>query len=136
MSILIKGLKMPTSCLKGGCPVDGFFCQLWEDKYWSRVESPEKMRHKNCPLIELPDHGDLVDRDDFIGRLQSWALLIARGHGDDDEWVKCIGDVSDHLYDAPVVIPAERSEASLCDNCDERSDVGCSWCKRIERREE
>lgn len=88
MSILIKGMKMPTSCLKGGCPVDGFFCQLWEDKYWSRVENPEKMRHRDCPLVELPDHGDLIDRDALIAT-DSW------------EWIR-------HL--APVVIPAERSE--------------------------
>ena len=62
MSVLIKGMKMPTSCLNGGCPLDGFACQLWEDKYWSRVESPEKMRHKNCPLIELPDAESEIDK--------------------------------------------------------------------------
>lgn len=61
-------------------------------------------------IVVISDHGDLVDRDKFIGGLQSWALLIAMAHGDDDEWIKCIGDVCDHLYDAPVVIPAERSE--------------------------
>ena len=100
MNLLIKGLKMPTSCLKGGCPVDGFFCQLWEDKYWSSVESPEKMRHRDCPLIELPDHGDLIDRDALLehgcyvplplGNLPVIYMSYVKG--------------------APVVIPAERSE--------------------------
>ena len=91
MSILINGMKMPKEC--GKCFVgDREICS------------------NGCPLIELPDHGDLIDMDEFIGRLQSWALLIAMGHGDDDEWVKCIGEVCDHLYNASVVIPAERSE--------------------------
>lgn len=95
MSILIKGMKMPTSCLKGGCPLDGFACQLWEDKYWSRVESPEKMRHKNCPLIELPDHGDLIDRD-------AMRITVGRTNG------KML--FAELLKKVPAVIPAERSE--------------------------
>lgn len=97
MSILIKGMKTPTSCLKGGCPLDGFACQLWEDKYWSRVESPEKMRHKNCPIIELPDHGDLIDRDEFEVK-----HINGRWY---DAYVSHKAVLS-----APVVIPAERSE--------------------------
>ena len=99
MSILIKGMKMPKNC--GECILD-----VWGA---CNTEPKNKLTH-SCPLVELPDHGDLVDRDEFIGRLQSWALLIATGHGDNDEWVKCIGEVCDHLYDAPVIIPAERSE--------------------------
>lgn len=100
MSVLIKGMKMPTSCLKGGCPVDGFFCQLWEDKYWSRVESPEKMRHRDCPLIELPDHGDLIERD---AAYDSIAEQEGGNYIDMDA-------VYAGLQDAPTVIPAERSE--------------------------
>ena len=30
----------------------------------------------------------------------------------------------------------DGGESSICDNCDERSDAGCSWCKRMERSEE
>lgn len=113
MSILIKGLKMPEDgckdCLlvKRGRVFD--ICPFLKREVNGNVERGGKPY--GCPLIELPDHGDLVDRDEFIGRLQSWALLIATGHGDDDEWVKCIGEVCDHLYDAPVVIPAERRES-------------------------
>ncbi len=100
MSVLINGMKMPTSCLKGGCPLDGFACQLWEDKYWARVESPEKMRHKNCPLIELPDHGRLIDAD----ALKENRWCDTTRYGD----VEVVGIW--HINDAPTVIPAERSE--------------------------
>ena len=63
MSVLIKGMKMPTSCLKGGCPLDGFACELWEDKYWASYKDPEKGRHRDCPLIPVPDpvkHGKWI----------------------------------------------------------------------------
>lgn len=101
MSLLIKGMKMPKEnellCIRiypsGKVTVD-------MDLQCKQV----------AEAVELPDHGDLIDRDAFIGRQQSWALLIAMGHGDDDEWVKCIGEICAHLYDAPVIIPAERSE--------------------------
>lgn len=111
MSVLIKGMKMPNGCkdcvlVKRGNVYD--ICPLLRAAVDDDVEFGGSPR--NCPLIELPDHGDLVDRNEFIRRLQSWALLIAMAHGDDDEWIKCIGDVCDHLYDAPVIIPAERSE--------------------------
>ena len=124
MSILIKGMKMPTSCLKGGCPLDGFACQLWEDKYWSRVESPYKMRHKNCPLIELPDHGDLIDRDAFIKVNREYLCKdCERRKGVKNGrkrtlyeigGVPCracgVEDMFEYLDDAPVFIPAERRE--------------------------
>ena len=102
MSILIRGMEMPKDCSE--CR----FCE-WKDGDDVGCVATGKGAD-DCPLIELPDHGDLIDMDEFIGRLQSWALLIAMGHGDDDEWVKCIGEVCDHLYNASVVIPAERSE--------------------------
>lgn len=100
MSLLIKGLNMP----KG--EDEGILIALYNDTNKAYILSTKETKE----VVELPDHGDLVDRDKFISKQQSWATLIAWGHGDDDEWVKCIGEVCDHLYDAPVVIPTERSE--------------------------
>lgn len=56
----------------------------------------------NCPLIELPDHGDLIDRD----ALKEKAHKLPNGynHG---YFHKCVDEL---FADAPVVIPAERSE--------------------------
>lgn len=107
MSVLIKGLKMPTSCLKGGCPIDGFHCQLWEDKYWSRVESPEKMRHRDCPMIELPDHGDLIDRSALLAR---YAEEVKPSNNSDFMRPPRWNDAVQLTELAPVVIPVERSE--------------------------
>ena len=63
MTILIKDMKMPFTCLDcdfhkcaGGV---GDFCSLTK-----RRQFRFKNRPKNCPLIELPEpHGNLIDRD-------------------------------------------------------------------------
>ena len=105
--VYIKGMKMPDNCESCPCLNDEYnYCQVTGAEWFERKTFPPD----NCPLVGVPDHGPLVDRNEFIGRQQSWALLIAMGHGDDDEWVKCIGEVCDHLYDAPVVIPADKED--------------------------
>lgn len=95
MSVLIKGMKMPTEGkimaiykLKGE-----FFASLNGTKLY--------------PLIELPDHGDLIDRE-------AWKKsLIDEGEtiGIDGFSIDGLSadDVCHAIENAPVVIPAERS---------------------------
>ena len=52
-----------------------------------------------CPLIELPDHGDLVDVD-----------LLKAECKEPYVWWETATQMKDILNDAPVVIPAERSD--------------------------
>ena len=65
MSVLIKGMEMPKDCIK--CPL----C-LFADGHWkciadgSHADFGGTCRPQNCPLIELPDHGDLVDIDRML----------------------------------------------------------------------
>lgn len=90
MSVLIKGMKMPKDgckdCLlvKRGNVFD--ICPFLKREVNGNVERGGKPY--DCPLVELPDHGDLIDREALIAT-DSW------------EWIR-------HL--APVIIPAERSE--------------------------
>lgn len=85
VSILIKGIHIPTGCA---------FCFYNRDSRCLLLpglgcdETNGAQRRENCPLIELPDHGDLIDRD-ALNVTDSW------------EWIR---------HDAPVIIPAERSE--------------------------
>ena len=91
MGVYIKGMKMPKRC---------FECPMYREGYerpnrycYCAVSSAETRRFMtkqptDCPLIELPDHGDLIDRD-ALNVTDSW------------DWIR---------HDAPVVIPAERSE--------------------------
>jgi hypothetical protein len=55
-------------------------------------------RGDNCPLHELPPHGDLIDR----GALGEFPFNMSFCDGyEADEWVQ----------NAPVVVPAERRES-------------------------
>lgn len=57
MSVLIKGLDMPDCCWNCPC-IDGEYgeCNISGQKIKGDGE-----RFADCPLIELPDHGDLID---------------------------------------------------------------------------
>ena len=74
MSILIKGMEMPTSC--DDCPLgDSLHCQvlpsvpaLWAE-YTNAVR--EKRMHSDCPLAPVPPHGRLIDADALYGTIEA-----------------------------------------------------------------
>lgn len=97
MSVLIKGLKMPSVCdycwaldESGDYPM----CRITGETRGYNFRVREK-RMDRCPLVELPDHGDLIDRD---------ALCVRGGRNCGKMFL------AELLKNAPVVIPAERSE--------------------------
>lgn len=67
MSVVIRGIKMPTNCNE--CP-----CQALDDEKWEcycyvdeTILVDDATRPIRCPLIELPEHhGDLIDRKDVL----------------------------------------------------------------------
>ena len=95
MSVLIKGMKMPQNC--DACPMlyEYRLCALTDDHASSIEWKTEEKRMPNCPLIELPDHGDLIDRD-ALPKYTGYALSA--------------NDVANAVINANAVIPAERSE--------------------------
>lgn len=92
MSILIKGMKMPQNCLL--CPFGNEFGECCVN---TALEDANELTH-SCLLIELPDHGDLIDRD-AVKPKDCYGCPYNGG---------CYAH--DLLNDSPVVIPAERSE--------------------------
>lgn len=69
MSVLIKGIGMPPNC---------FFCKLsfmsGERLFCSAMKNEEVLRSKidsNCPLIEVPPHGRLIDADALMKKLNN-----------------------------------------------------------------
>lgn len=87
MSVLIKGMSMPKSC--AFCRFNGAYCYAKGDEDAHSILP--------CPLVPVPDHGDLIDMDEQIERarrldLSTGDIIIAM------------------LCTAPVVITAERSE--------------------------
>lgn len=74
MSILIKGMEMPKTCEE--CCLESF-CDLWiEAIKMSGVElkvgAKATIRHPDCPLVPVPNHGRLKDYDQIMNEYNEW----------------------------------------------------------------
>lgn len=113
MSVLIKGMEMPHDCEV--CPCLQYFhgrrfiCGITH----TVIGEADKLR--NCPLIEIPPHGRLIDADLLMREFEK-AQNTMKQHGQEyscsflstsqeisTEWY-CVEDILD---DAPTVIEAE-----------------------------
>ena len=83
--VYIKGMEMPASCrecfAEKECASD-FYCGCLGVDADTTCFDDE--RRENCPLVPVPDHGDLIDRDAY----------------------EYPGD----LMDEPVIIPADKED--------------------------
>ena len=68
MSVIVKGMEMPKNCSE--CPLnyDQMMCTVTGTRWWSDTMvlmdfDSAKERLHDCPLIELPPHGRLIDAD-------------------------------------------------------------------------
>ena len=96
MSVYID-MEMPKSC--SVCPMCGLYSEHKGDVHrcditFYPVEYEDGLdgRHKDCPLVPVPPHGALMDRDDFFATCP--------------ELVDGYKRITDDL----VVIPAEEGE--------------------------
>ena len=69
MSILIKGMEMPTSCYK--CPLRrrngmDIVCPAAHERFSVADINILEYRLDNCPLVLVPPHGDLIDADKLV----------------------------------------------------------------------
>ena len=96
MSVLIKGMEMPTNCFL--CPLsvlngERLFCEVTKD------EVIRAKRSSCCPLCLVPPHGRLIDADatyDSIAEVEhagNYVDMDAVGRGIDD---------------TPTIIPADK----------------------------
>lgn len=102
MSVLIKGMEMPTNCYD--CPFIrqsfgyDFYCAKGngiEDD----IKNVYSKRMDDCPLVEIPiPHGDLVDRNYLISEY-------------DRQHEGPAGGARRIMEDAPAIVEAEWSEA-------------------------
>lgn len=81
MSILIKGMQIPENCKE--CPLEQIYgrdgevakCPLTEQLFSSYLVSETRMA--DCPLIELPPHGRLIDADALMKQIEHDTPLSA-----------------------------------------------------------
>ena len=74
MDVLVKGMKMPSSC--GNCK-----CNILDILGWryccirgAEIEN-NPTRPEWCPLVEVPPHGRLIDADSFKRDLKLYTMI-------------------------------------------------------------
>ena len=107
MSVLIKGMEMPKSCI---------LCDLSHEDGWCPVKQDyvDRYSYETCPLIPVPPHGRLIDADalDIYRREEQ-----AQEDIDKSPFNEYIEGLKDGLHEAakclstaPTVIEAEEDE--------------------------
>ena len=105
--ILIRGMEMPNSCVE--CSLTGLpvaVSILGASCPWCREVIDAKVnlriaRHEDCPLHELPEHGDLVD----IRKVLEIAMqYVADDDGSCSKANEDLRYMLDDIEAAPVII--------------------------------
>lgn len=119
--VYIKGMEMPKSCFY--CPFrekvnpDDYVCMAMNKEFEETFALIAGTRHKDCPLISVPSHGDLIDRGALSRSLDELCERICQ-YSKAQRKVMCsscpLGDAFIVVEDdAPAIIeedPKERSE--------------------------
>lgn len=85
--ILIRGMEMPKNCAT---------CRLWTCcEGYKTADYNNPNRHFSCPLIEVPNHGDLISREWLI---KNW-----------DKYVYTLTAIEA----APTIIPASKNRRGM-----------------------
>ena len=111
MGIYIKDMKMPTSCSE--CTFCGYYgngehmCDVTENviEYGSGLAK----RREDCPLVEVPPHGRLIDADELIAKQEEDAEIFmgSTNYGDKVRYDESMNAVA-NIVNAPTVIPADK----------------------------
>lgn len=97
MCVLIKGMDIPKSC--GSCPLIDYEtleckCGGIRDKnYYSGI-------YDECPLVSVPPHGELIEKEYIIGGLKAARFLVTDETG--------LVLMERHIQNAPIIIPASK----------------------------
>ena len=105
MSVYIKGIEMPKSCLT--CRFldysRGYYRCVIDQILIGSLRATE--RRDNCPLIPVPAaHGNLIDRDDL-----KWKRWLMQWEEEDGETIKRDIVMWGDIMDSPTIIPAEEA---------------------------
>ena len=106
MGVYIKGMEMPKGCFE--CPMrrkvdpDTIKCLATGERFEETFAGTIETRNRgNCPLVPIPPHGDLIDRDELMKHKGN--CYDADGH-----LLYAVGTGS--IMCAPTIIPAEEGE--------------------------
>ena len=94
--IYIPGMEMPKGCevcafSKSSCTGESIYCGIdYSTVPWSETEKPF-----DCPLVEVPDHGRLIDADAIP--------FVISEDGCMDDWA-----FRYDINDMPTIVPADK----------------------------
>ena len=97
MSVLIPGMEMPTSC--DDCRLNnGISCYAVLEYMEDGVVGRTNDRPDWCPIVPVPDHGRLIDADEFLKR----AISTKCFRGD------CALMLEELVGESTTIIPASK----------------------------
>lgn len=111
MSVIVKGMEMHKGCLS--CFVKAGWCPAIRKRMEEASRSdrwiPENYRHDDCPLVEVPPHGRLIDADELIAKQEEDAEIFmgSTNYGDKVRYDEAMNSVA-NIVNAPTVIPADK----------------------------
>lgn len=94
MSIIIKGMDVPESCVS--CPVHMELCDRGYHYFLDHPELYER-RADSCPISEVPPHGELIEKHDVFRLISAFPEV--------DKLLPV--QFMQALYKLPTAIPAE-----------------------------
>ena len=111
MSILIKGMEMPTNCRK--CRFDNVGWCLATDRTDNRTRFVKGVTYDSpqewCPLVPVPPHGRLIDADVLMLKILDY--IDEYSDVDENGWHNlkwcAMKETEMAINDAPTIIPAE-----------------------------
>lgn len=105
MSILIKGMEMPTSCQE--CPLKHRGFNGSETVHYCyaicKEVSDDGEIDADCPLVPVPPHGRLIDADALYREIKAECNPYRKPSIGYDDGLKVLGIIGS----TPPVIPAE-----------------------------
>lgn len=104
--IYIKGMEMPKSCAVCDFCTGGLDCWISKENVCRNVR--KEQRSKACPLIPVPEHGDLIDRTAFRYEMDNhypFDKATQSRHGVEDVLKSAVLQM---LFAAPTIIPADK----------------------------
>ena len=101
MNILIKGMNIPKNCAE--CKI---ICDV------EKVEKdPYKGRQPNCPILELPPHGRLIDADALIASIKRQTGFLKTMGGDFAAMAEVLEKgILQEIENAPIIIETEEGK--------------------------
>lgn len=116
MKIYIKDMRMPKSCADCELFYDYYCCMITGTNASMIDWETNQKKLPNCPLVEIPPHGRLIDAD---------KLCEFYSHPDNSGGDYTAYHFIEHINNCPTIIEADKEKAKLnpCPFCGSEADT-------------